>query len=120
MAPNVTKILVPTDFSETADAALAYARNLAGRLGASLHLLHVFSDPFASASYAPEVYAPIDPELRERALEQARASLTARLDAEDEKRFGGTRAIVTGRKRFVTDLAMLENRFQFKRYLSHV
>ena len=49
MAPTVTTILVPTDFSETADAALAYAKRLAGCLGASLHLLHVFRDPYAPA-----------------------------------------------------------------------
>ena len=55
MAP-VTTILVPTDFSETADAALEYAKMLADQLGASLHLLHVFSDPYAVAAHAPEVY----------------------------------------------------------------
>src|SRR4030095_884901 len=44
MAPNVTSILVPTDFSEAADAALEYARLLAHRFGASLHLLHAVNE----------------------------------------------------------------------------
>jgi nucleotide-binding universal stress UspA family protein len=39
------KILVPTDFSETADTALYYAKELALQFGAELHLLHVCEDP---------------------------------------------------------------------------
>lgn len=54
MACSLARILVPTDFSETSDAALAYAKVLASRLGASVHLLHVFSDLYAAAVCAPE------------------------------------------------------------------
>lgn len=39
------RILVPTDFSPPADAALAYAKTLAEALGASLHVLYVLDDP---------------------------------------------------------------------------
>src|SRR5579872_4869436 len=39
------RILVPTDFSPTAEAALAYAKTLAEALGASLHVLCVLDDP---------------------------------------------------------------------------
>ena len=38
---HITRILVPTDFSVTADAALEYAFGLAERFGASIQLLHV-------------------------------------------------------------------------------
>jgi universal stress protein A len=96
MAPSTTKILVPTDFSETADEALEYAKVLAGQLGASLHLMHVFSDPYAAAAYAPEVYGPVAASLPERALDEARRCLLARLTADEEERFSGTRAIVSG------------------------
>ena len=96
MAPTVTKILVPTDFSESADAALSYAKTLAGCLGASLHLLHVFTDPEALAAYAPEAYVPVPVEIKQKALEDARAHLEERLDADEEAYFRGTRAIVTG------------------------
>jgi universal stress protein A len=95
MAP-VIKILVPTDFSETADAALEYAKVLAGQLGASLHLLHVFSDPYAAAAHAPDVYATLPPTYRERALEDARQCLRKRLPPDEEERVAGTCAIVLG------------------------
>lgn len=96
MAPKLTRILVPTDFSETADAALAYAKSLAGQLDASLHLLHVFSNPYAPAMYAPEVYVAVPPEARERAMEEARQQLRVRLDDEEAARFRSVRAIVAG------------------------
>jgi universal stress protein A len=96
MAPTVTKILVPTDFSETADEALAYAKTLAGCFGASLHLLHVFRDPHAPAMYVPEVYVSVPDATRERALDDARARMAERLGPDEETYFHGTRAIVTG------------------------
>jgi nucleotide-binding universal stress UspA family protein len=96
MAPTVSKILVPTDFSEGADAALAYAKSLAGCLGASLHLLHVFTDLNAAVGYTPEAYIPVSLEARERAINDARAHLEERLDADEEIYFRGTREIVTG------------------------
>lgn len=96
MAAKDFKILVPTDFSETADAALAYAKSLAGRIGASVHLLYVFTDPYGSAAYGPEVYVPLPPEVRERAIADARARLAERLDADQEVYFRGTRTVVAG------------------------
>jgi len=41
MTAHPRRILVPTDFSETADRALLLARRLAGRFAAEIHLLHV-------------------------------------------------------------------------------
>ena len=38
-------ILVPVDFSETSNHALAYAQTVAKTLGASVHVLHVILDP---------------------------------------------------------------------------
>ena len=96
MAPHVRRILVPTDFSETADAALAYAKTLATTLGASLHLLHVFQDPCAAIPFVPETYAPPPPDLREHALDDAWDQLHDRLDSREHKRFAGTRAVVEG------------------------
>ena len=38
-------MLVPTDFSETADKALVYAVRLAAKLGARVHVVHVIGIP---------------------------------------------------------------------------
>src|SRR5689334_3339340 len=45
------KILVPMDFSETAETALHYARELARQAGGELHLLHVVDDPMLLAAW---------------------------------------------------------------------
>ena len=42
---TLSHILLPTDFSETASHALDYARELAARFGADVHVLHVVADP---------------------------------------------------------------------------
>jgi len=44
-----TRLLVPTDFSPPSDAALAYARTLAGALGAQLHVLRLTENVFLHA-----------------------------------------------------------------------
>jgi nucleotide-binding universal stress UspA family protein len=43
----IQSILVPTDFSQPADAALAYAKTLAEKFGSRLRLLHVVAMPYA-------------------------------------------------------------------------
>ena len=48
---HIARILVPTDFSPASDAALTYARSLARQFGASINLVHVFEDPFASGAF---------------------------------------------------------------------
>lgn len=68
MNRNFTTIIVPTDFSYASDAALGYARLLAARFGASLHLLHVVDE----AGSWSEVYAAI-PDIQDRlSLDAAR------------------------------------------------
>jgi nucleotide-binding universal stress UspA family protein len=42
---DLKRILVPTDFSETSEAALRYGVELARRFGARLYLLHVAEHP---------------------------------------------------------------------------
>ena len=74
-----TRILVPTDFSPPSHAALEYARLLAAKFGASLHLLHVVDDPTASSAYVADGYAPDSDELREKLLGEARQRLASLL-----------------------------------------
>ena len=74
----ITRILVPTDFSGTADEALAYAVALAGQVGATVHLVHAFDDPDAVSLYA-NVYVPMPPEMRADILKGIQAQLSARV-----------------------------------------
>lgn len=43
---SIRQILVPTDFSDSANTALNYARMLAGEFGSHLHLFHVVPEPY--------------------------------------------------------------------------
>ena len=74
---NITRILVATDFSEPADAALDYALYLAQALGATVSLAHVFDDPF-EAAYASEQYVPMPQAMREEILARVRDRLATR------------------------------------------
>jgi nucleotide-binding universal stress UspA family protein len=42
----IQNILVPTDFSEPAEAALEYAKTLAQEFNSRIHLLHVVPEPY--------------------------------------------------------------------------
>lgn len=42
----IRRILVPTDFSEPAEAALRYGKALAEEFGSTLHLMHVVPEPY--------------------------------------------------------------------------
>lgn len=75
---RITRILVPTDFSPTADAALEYAFDLAGRFGASLQILHVLDDPFVVDGMAADAYIAEAPALRTAMLDDARERLRHR------------------------------------------
>ena len=44
MSPDLARILVPIDFSASSDDAVAFAKKLAHKFGASLHLIHVIED----------------------------------------------------------------------------
>jgi nucleotide-binding universal stress UspA family protein len=75
---RITRILVPTDFSPTADAALDYAFGLAEKFDASLQLLHVLDDPFVFEGMSAEAYIAEAPVLRTAMLDDARERLRHR------------------------------------------
>jgi nucleotide-binding universal stress UspA family protein len=67
------QVLVPTDFSEAAHAALTYGMELARAYGATLRILHVITEPRHEAwlAYAPgSEYLKLVDQLRADALEQ--------------------------------------------------
>lgn len=55
----IRRILVPTDFGQASDAALAQARELAAALGASLHLVHVVEDAERADALAASLEAAL-------------------------------------------------------------
>ena len=72
---SITRILVPTDFSQPADEALDYAFRLSQTLGATVSVVHVFVDPFEPTLYA-EQYIPMPQEIRDEVLDQVRRRLS--------------------------------------------
>lgn len=58
MKPAFTQILVPTDFSNGSRLAVDYALELARRLGATVHLLHVVEDPSVAGMFT-EAYVDL-------------------------------------------------------------
>jgi nucleotide-binding universal stress UspA family protein len=77
---SLKRVLVPTDFSETANAALKYGVELARTFGATLHVLHVITAPRNESwmGYAPgwEFMKTIE-HLRSDALRQMQELLAA-------------------------------------------
>lgn len=105
----IRRILVPTDFSEPSDTALEYARTLAGRVGASLHLLHVLEDPFLAEGLLAEAYIGSGPSVRVDLLDDARERLLHRAaGATTEVIFGhGATTIVEYAERGGFDLIVM-------------
>ena len=81
---RISRILVPMDFSVHADAAFAYALDLARALSAAVHLLHVVEDPLAAGVWSADMYT----------AEIAGLQINLVRDAED--RLGGLVAPHTG------------------------
>ena len=75
MKPSFDHVLVATDFSASASAAIDYGATLASRAGARLHLVHVLEEPFVTpGSY--EWHIPDTPARREGRYQTALARLS--------------------------------------------
>jgi universal stress protein A len=109
---TITRILVPTDFSEGADEALAYALTLADQVDATVRLVHVFDDPAAVVLDA-HVYVPMLPEMRTEIMTTIGRELTARAatahkDVPTEVLTGApAKAIVDAAKQHQCDLIVM-------------
>lgn len=110
---EIKRILVPTDFSEPADAALTYALDLAAKLGARVTLIHVFDDPFANGIYTGE-YMPMPAEMRAEIIADLRRKLAEAVarrghsEMNPEVLFGSTaRTIVDGASERNVDLIVM-------------
>jgi nucleotide-binding universal stress UspA family protein len=83
---NLKTILVATDFSDASQAALDYARGLAEKFEASLHVLHVLED-LAAHAWTTEVYVAALPGVHEEMERQAQERLGALFTDEERRRF---------------------------------
>ena len=61
MSLTFQQVLFPTDFSELSNAALAYARLIAGTFSAQLHCLHVVDDAYQYWSAMGPESIPVGP-----------------------------------------------------------
>jgi len=91
-----TRILAPTDFSPPSDQALEYARRVAARCGATLHLLHVLEDTVDTTSFGSEVLVPDSPEVRAARLEEAREKLAHRSGGANHEQPRASTEVVVG------------------------
>ena len=79
----IKHILVPTDFSDGSREAVRYAYDLAIRLDATLHVMHVLENPFAPGAFM-EMYALPSPDYFLMLEAQAKARLDASLSAAEK------------------------------------
>jgi nucleotide-binding universal stress UspA family protein len=75
-------VLVATDFSETSEVALRYAKALANAFGASLHVLHVVQEPFAQP-WAVEAYGFSLATLQDEWVREAKARIETTLTPDE-------------------------------------
>lgn len=94
--PDIRRILVPTDFSETSEAALAYALDLAKRLGSSIHVLHVIDDVSFTAVY-PDAISVELAAVRAQLTDEARRRLDALVDRCTARGVPATSEVTVGR-----------------------
>jgi nucleotide-binding universal stress UspA family protein len=90
---RIQNVLVATDFSQTADAALNYGREIARTFGGRLHVLHVTDSIYTP--FAGESYIPVSPDLQRDVEEAARKQLEAGLDDEDRATLQTRPVVVT-------------------------
>jgi nucleotide-binding universal stress UspA family protein len=88
---DIKNVLVATDFSEWSDAALVYARALAGTFGARLHILHAVE--FVATA---DVMGIAVPDLYKGVESSARQQLGGLISDTDREIFGATPVLVSG------------------------
>jgi nucleotide-binding universal stress UspA family protein len=110
-ANGFRRILVPTDFSGSSDAALDCARRLAAGFGGSMHLLHVLGDVTPSGVTGSELFVTEPPEARSMRLMDARDRLMHRITPDDREALRATTEVIFGSPaQTIVDYAV-DNRF---------
>ena len=88
-------IIVATDFSESATAALNYGRQLARKLGSNLHLVHVLADVTGLAMTTPGFATEMSTEMRERVQENVKEQLDRQLSEDDHRDLNAKTIVMT-------------------------
>ena len=91
----LTHVLVPTDFSETSDAALAYGKAFAGAFGATLHVIHIIEEPYGQP-WAVEAYGFSLASLQDEWIKEAETRLAAILTDEERASLKAVTTTVLG------------------------
>lgn len=83
--PEIRRVLCPVDFSPHSENALDFALDLAKRLGADVHLVHVFQLPVyalpdGAMMAGPEFTTKVTTELQKALTELARRKEGARIE----------------------------------------
>jgi universal stress protein A len=79
---KLQRVLVPTDFSDSSEAALKYGRAFARAFHASFYLLHIIQDPYTQPWAAEAFPAPLN-DLLDQWQTQARTRLLESLTETD-------------------------------------
>ena len=94
---RLTRILVASDFSEVADAALAYGRELARSFGAELEVVHVtesLASRAAATSGYPDYLGTLE-RVQIEIVQAAEAALAERVSEEDRVRLKASWRVLT-------------------------
>ena len=89
------QVLVPTDFSETSDSALRYAKAFAGAFGGTLHVVHVIEEPYGQP-WAVEAYGFSLSALQDEWIKDAQGRLASILTEEERKTLKAVTTTVLG------------------------
>ena len=90
---QLSHILVATDFSEPADAALAYGRALARTFNATLHVIHVVGN-LSNFAYGADGYVATLPAMQGEIEDAARQQLRDLLADHDEQPLPTRQALI--------------------------
>jgi nucleotide-binding universal stress UspA family protein len=100
------RILVPTDFGDTAALALQYAQSLAGVFDATLHVLHVLEDPLPG--WKPPGHVVAVPKICAGMEQDAQEQISRLLSDGDRQRFHAQLVTIWG-KPFVEIIRYAKN-----------
>src|SRR4051794_33960852 len=93
---SIKHVLVPTDFSEPSQDALAYGKEFARTFEATLHILHVVEEPQVYPWASPEGLMPVPLPAHEEIMNAVRSQLEKLLTDVERAQFHARLVTETG------------------------